>query len=222
MNETNPTSNPADDGMIPNDPLTDHAYDGIQEFDNPMPGWWKMMFIGSIIYSVFYWMYYHNGVVQDRTVIAAYDSAKADLMEMQFAELGGELQPDRETILKYSTDPKWVKFGENVFKKNCTSCHGDNAGGRNGPNLTDEKWKHVNKVEDIAKVVTQGAAGNAMPSWQTKLNQNSIVLVSSYLLSIQGTVPANQAKAPIPGEVNLISDLAEPEASTEEATPPAE
>ena len=29
--------------------LTDHAYDGIQEFDNPLPGWWKWMFVGSIV-----------------------------------------------------------------------------------------------------------------------------------------------------------------------------
>lgn len=197
-----------DDGHIPDDPLTDHTYDGIREFDNPMPGWWKALFWGSIVWSAAYWLYYENGVTPDRSVIAAYDRALAANMEKQFSEIG-ELKPDRATILKFLNEPKWLAFGKSVFQTNCVSCHGNNAEGKIGPNLTDDKWKNVSKVEDIAKVISHGAGGNAMPAWKDKLNENEIVLLTSYLLSVHGTVPPGSGLAPIQGETKVISDFDE-------------
>ena len=32
--------------------LLDHDYDGIQEYDNPLPGWWKWIFVGSIFFAI--------------------------------------------------------------------------------------------------------------------------------------------------------------------------
>ncbi len=224
MSTNTETKPAADEGAIPNDPLTGHQYDGIQEFDNPMPGWWKMLFFLSIVYSVGYWVYYENGITPDRSVIAAYDRALAANLQLQFAEIG-DLQPTRETILKFADDPKWLKVGEVAFQTNCTSCHGTNAGGRVGPNLTDKQWKNVKQVEDIAKVINNGAAGNAMPAWQNKLHPNEVVLLSSYLLSLEGSVPASAAMKPIPGEVHEISDLdsapAKEEKPAEETAQPA-
>lgn len=206
MSTNTDTKPPVDDGAIPNDPLTDHSYDGIQEFDNPMPGWWKMLFFLSILWSIGYWIYYENGITPDRSIIAAYDRAFAANLRQQFAEIG-DLQPTRETILRFSDDPKWLKVGQAVFQTNCTSCHGTKAEGRVGPNLTDEKWKNVKKVEDIAKVINNGAAGNAMPAWQNKLHPNEVVLLSSYLLSLQGSVPSGAGMKAIQGEIHEISDL---------------
>ena len=36
------------------DRLIEHSYDGIQEYDNPMPRWWVYSFWGTIIFSVLY------------------------------------------------------------------------------------------------------------------------------------------------------------------------
>jgi len=210
-----PKSTP-DDGSVPNDPLTGHSYDGIQEFDNPMPGWWKMIFLGTILYSIGYWVFYHNGVTPDRSLIAGYDRAFAANLQKQYAEIG-DLEPTRETILKYSEDSKWLLVGKTVFQTHCTSCHGNNAEGRVGPNLTDDKWKNVKQVTDIAKVINNGAAGNTMPAWQNKLHPNEVVLVSSYLLSLRGTVPSGAGMKTLPGETHEISDLeATADASQEE------
>lgn len=37
------------------DKLLDHSYDGIQEFDNPMPRWWVWVFWATIVFSVAYY-----------------------------------------------------------------------------------------------------------------------------------------------------------------------
>ena len=34
------------------DKILDHSYDGIQEFDNPMPGWWKAIFVLTVMQEI--------------------------------------------------------------------------------------------------------------------------------------------------------------------------
>jgi cytochrome c oxidase cbb3-type subunit 3 len=36
------------------DHLLEHNYDGIQEYDNPMPAWWVWIFWATILFSIVY------------------------------------------------------------------------------------------------------------------------------------------------------------------------
>ena len=45
-------------GKITNE-LIDHDFDGIQEYDNDLPGWWKALFLITIIIAIIYVPYYH-------------------------------------------------------------------------------------------------------------------------------------------------------------------
>lgn len=174
--------------------LTDHAYDGIQEFDNPLPGWWKWMFIGSIVFSVCYAAYFHIGA-PGRSVADQYDRALAANTLLQFAEIG-DLEPNAETIMTYANQTSWLSVGQNVFKTNCISCHGRDGEGKVGPNLTDAFYKNVRKVEDIARVINQGAGNGAMPAWSNRLHVNEVVLVSAYVASLRDTATAGKGKGP--------------------------
>ena len=40
------------------DGTTGHAYDGIQEYDKPLPKWWLVIFFGSIVWAIVYWVLY--------------------------------------------------------------------------------------------------------------------------------------------------------------------
>jgi cytochrome c oxidase cbb3-type subunit III len=195
---------------------TIHSYDGIQEYDNPLPGWWKWLFVGTFVFSIFYWMYFHTGAETQRSVYTAYDEAVAANLKQQFSELG-ELKPDNATLMKYVDDKRWLKVGESVYKQHCVSCHGPDAGGLVGPNLCDVYWKNVKVIDDIAKILENGAGNGAMPAWKTRLHPNELVLVACYIASLRGSTPA-KARAP---EGNEIGPWALTSAPASEATPPA-
>jgi mono/diheme cytochrome c family protein len=43
----------------PKDEVFEHEFDGIQEYDNDLPGWWKKLFYGTIIFAVLYLLHFH-------------------------------------------------------------------------------------------------------------------------------------------------------------------
>ena len=192
MSSTDSETDPLPEGA-PNDPITGHQYDGIQEYDNPLPGWWKWAFVITIVISPLYFMYFHGGA-EGRTIVDRYDTALAVNLRLQFAEIG-ELTQDRETVLEYLYKPKWLRVGKTIFKTNCKSCHASDGGGLVGPNLCDDEYKNVKDIGDILTVIQNGANGAAMPAWKTRLSPNELVLSASYVASMRGTVPAT-AKAP--------------------------
>ena len=171
--------------------LTDHAYDGIQEYDNPLPGWWSWLFVATVFFAPLYYLFFHFGV-EGRSIHDQYDQHMASIFELRFEEIG-TLEPDRETLLKYMNEPKWLAVGKVVYKTNCVSCHLSDGSGQVGSNLTDDLWKNVKKIEDIATVISEGAANGAMPAWKNRLSHpNQIVLTAAYVASLRNN--------PIPGK----------------------
>ena len=49
-----------------------HSFDGIEEYDNPLPKWWFMLFIGTIIFAVGYLALY-PGLGNWQGVLPGYD-----------------------------------------------------------------------------------------------------------------------------------------------------
>lgn len=173
--------------------LTGHSYDGIQEYDNPLPGWWKFLFWISVVFAPIYYLYVHAGI-EGRSIHDQYNNHMASVFELRFAEIG-ELEPNRETILKYMNDePKWLAVGKVIYQANCVSCHGADGGGIVGPNLTDDHWKNVRNVEGIAKVILEGAANGAMPAWKNRMSHpNQVVLTAAYVASLRDNPVAGKA-----------------------------
>lgn len=165
--------------------LTGHTYDGIQEYDNPTPAWMTWVFLVFLLFTPVYMLFtlLSDGKISPQ---GEYERAYVANLEKKFGELG-TLEPDAATIMKYSTDAEWVAFGANVYQTHCTSCHGADAGGNSGPNLTDDAYLHIKNVEDIGQVLLNGAAGGNMPAWGTRLHPNEIALVSAYVASLRGT-----------------------------------
>lgn len=165
--------------------ITGHEYDGIQEYDNPTPAWWHMVWIATMVLSVFYFaaslwspMFVHQ---TDRLT-----QAQQAVNERLFAEIGDLSNTEADYAMLIS-DAKWMDIGASVFRANCASCHGADAGGSVGPNLRDGHYLNVVKMTDIGDVVRDGAAAGAMPAWQNRMHGNQIVLVSAYVASLRET-----------------------------------
>ena len=76
------------------DHLLDHAYDGIQEYDNPLPRWWVLLFWLTILVTPIYILYYHYGPGPlaaeryDAEMIAFYDKQAEELLTLLRDTLG--------------------------------------------------------------------------------------------------------------------------------------
>ncbi len=162
--------------------LTDHAYDGIQEYDNPMPGWWTWLFVGTVVFSV---IYFFIAVASGQlSAVWAYDQDQMAETRRQFG--AGEIHADAATLLRLSHDDGMVKSGSAVFATNCIACHARDGSGLIGPNLTDEKYINVTRIEDIYDVVSKGRNNGLMPAWENRLNPTDRVLVSAFVASLRG------------------------------------
>lgn len=170
------------------DNLLDHDFDGIQEYDNPAPTWWHLVFLATAVFSAFYFVFFHIGPLigtNGWTLAQAYDTDMSENLKLRFAEIG-QLKSDEATLLEYMGKPDWLAVGASVYKANCKACHADNGSGLVGPNLTDDYYKNVKQLADLAKVVENGAANGSMPAWRSRLHPNEIVLVSAYVAKLRG------------------------------------
>ena len=178
------------------EPVLDHEYDGIEELDNPLPGWWLATFYGAIIFSVFYFTY-HN-IVNDshvaesryKTQIAAIEAKQAEIKAEQEANL------DEGALNKELMQASLAGPGKAIFEGKCASCHAADGGGLVGPNLTDAHWINGDgSPVTIFKVIRDGVNANGMPPWGGILNESEMKQVSAYVVSLKGSTPANP-KAP--------------------------
>jgi cytochrome c oxidase cbb3-type subunit 3 len=175
--------------------LLDHNYDGITELDNHLPPWWKWLFYGTIVWGVVYFVVYHvtdslplmDQEYQNEVTLA--QDQKAKLLASKPAVVIDE------AALKYEKNDAWIANGKKVFATNCTSCHGAEGQGGIGPNMTDKFWIHGGSIQNIYATIKNGVQEKGMIPWGPVLSPEQIRDVSFYIISIQGTTPANP-KAP--------------------------
>ncbi len=184
---TDPRSNPDVDVL-----LHGHDADGIMEYDNPMPFWWSALLWGSIIFSAMYACYYMVGVGPG--VIQDYEDDMGAFVQEQTDKLG-DLQPTQAVLLELAGTPKMMMAAQGIFKSNCVTCHGADGGGGTGPNLRDDAYLNVKKLEDVYAVITSGVVPKGMPAWDKRFGQSQRVLLAAYVAHLRGQQP-NGAKAP--------------------------
>lgn len=99
---------------------------------------------------------------------------------------------------KTELDPVKVTEGKAIFEEKCFICHGQDAKGMvsaGAPNLTDGIWLFGGDREMIQETVRNGRAG-VMPEWETKLGNERIMLLASYVYSLSNNAvvaPADTA-----------------------------
>jgi len=215
-----------DSASTDQDSLLDHAYDGIQEYDNPLPRWWLAIFWLTIIFSPLYVLYFHYGGGMlateryDQEMIAFYDRQAEQLLAL------GDISEG--TLVDLTADASMMNGGKKIFQTKCATCHGMFGEGSIGPNLTDEYWIHGAQLMNIYATVRDGVPAKGMLAWERQLRPAELMAVSAYAGTLLGTDPPNQKEAQgqvamrtAPVEVEETEVVAE-EAEAETDSEPAE
>lgn len=147
---------------------TGHSWDGIEEYNNPLPRWWVWILYACIVWGIWYSIAYPawpmltqatQGYLgyDNRQAVAAeiktFDDAnaeiKAKLIAAPLADIAGN-----DELNQYATSA-----GSAVFKTWCAQCHGSGAAGVQGkgyPNLTDNDWLWGGDVDSIYTTINHG------------------------------------------------------------------
>jgi len=166
-----------------------HAFDGIEEYDNPLPKWWFNMFLITVVFALGYLALYpglgnYKGLL-DWSSTGQWEKEIAHAEEVykpvfqKYASLSIEElnQPGNETGLK---------MGQRMFANNCSVCHGVGGVGAYGfPNLTDNDWLYGGAPETIVQTVVNGRQGG-MPAFGATLGEDGVQDVAHYVLSLSG------------------------------------
>jgi len=177
------------------DRLLDHIYDGIQEYDNPLPPWWVYLFIITIIWGVIYLFYYDVTGMGDGS-IKQYKREVADFnkqMSSNGANLANISLGKDDYVMK--KDDNIIEAGKQIFLKNCVACHGQKGEGGIGPNLTDDYWIHGGEFQNVITTIFNGVPEKGMTSWKAVLNKQEIYSVACFVYNLNGSNPQNP-KAP--------------------------
>mgnify|MGYP000639799930 CR=1 FL=1 len=164
-----------------------HAFDGIEEYDNPLPSWWLQMFVATIIFGLVYLVAY-PGLGNFKGLLGWTSTGQWE-EEMAHAE-----EVYKPVFAKYAAmsvedlqaQPEGLKMGQRMFANNCSLCHGATGTGAHGfPNLTDSDWLYGGAPDTIKQTIAQGRTG-AMPPWGAVLGEEGVRDMTNYVLSLSG------------------------------------
>ncbi|MDR6715014.1 cytochrome c oxidase cbb3-type subunit 3 [Pseudomonas hunanensis] len=185
-----------------------HSFDGIEEYDNPLPKWWFWLFVGTLAFGVGYLILY-PGLGNWKGILPGYENGWTQVNEWQremdkadarfgpiFAKFAA--MPVEEV----AKDPQALKMGGRLFASNCSVCHGSDAKGAYGfPNLTDSDWRWGGDPETIKASIMSGRHG-VMPGWAEVIGEQGVADVAAFVLtSMDGRSLPEGAKAdPLKGQ----------------------
>ncbi len=170
-----------------------HKYDGIREYDNPMPGWWTMLFLACVAFAPLYVVGVHVfDWIDDYGEDLA--EAQADLAQIRevYASTGPSFKTDPGALAEYAADAAFVEAGVEPYQAVCAACHGDAGQGLIGPNLTDDYWIHGATPTDVYRAINEGFPAQGMPAWGNQLTPEEQAQAMAFVLSLRGTDPPNQ------------------------------
>ena len=186
---------------------TGHTWDGIREFNNPLPKWWLWIFYATIVWGIWYTIAYPAWPgIKDATAGYLGYSTRAEVAaeiaaaEAQNAEINQKLASvelaaitEDDELSTYATSA-----GNAVFKTWCAQCHQTNGAGAKGyPNLQDDAWLWGGTMEDIHQTLLHGIRHDAdldtrfsqMPAFgDDYLPEEEIDQVVNYVMSLTPNV----------------------------------
>lgn len=168
---------------------TGHVWDeDLQEFNNPLPRWWLMLFYITLFFGIGYLALY-PGLGTFKGYLGWTSTGQYEReMDQADAEYGPLFKKySGMPLAAVAADPEARRMGERMFVSYCAVCHGSDARGARGfPNLRDSDWLYGGTPEAIEASIMNGRNG-VMPAWEQALGGEAGVSdVAQYVLSLSG------------------------------------
>ncbi|WP_454255348.1 cytochrome-c oxidase, cbb3-type subunit III [Pseudomonas sp. Marseille-Q8238] len=166
-----------------------HAFDGIEEYDNPLPKWWFMLFLGTLIFALVYLALY-PGLGNWKGVLPGYEDGwtqvnqwqrEMDKAHLQYGPIYAKFAA--MPIEDVAKDEQALKMGGRLFASNCSVCHGSDAKGAYGfPNLSDREWRWGGEPASIKTTILAGRTG-IMPPQGAMIGDEGVRDVAAFVLT---------------------------------------
>ena len=189
-----------------------HSFDGIEEYDNPLPKWWFWLFVGTLVFSVGYLILY-PGLGNWKGILPGYENGwtganewqkEMDRADAKFGPIFAKFAA--MPVEEVAKDPQALKMGGRLFASNCSVCHGSDAKGAYGfPNLTDNDWRWGGDPETIKASIMGGRHG-VMPAWAEVIGEQGVADVAGFVLTnLDGRTLPKDAKADVENGKKLFA-----------------
>jgi cytochrome c oxidase cbb3-type subunit 3 len=187
---------------------TGHEWDGIEEYNNPLPRWWVWVFYATIVWGIGYTIAYPAWPLIKEATPGLLGASTREDVKNEIAAVNAANQAIKDKLVAadlnaIGADPELAAYAQNagaaVFRTNCTTCHGSGANGFEGkgyPSLVDNDWLWGGAMEDIHLTITHGirnttdpdARYSEMPKFGVDelLDETQIAQVAEYVLSLSG------------------------------------
>ncbi len=160
--------------------LADESWDNIGEYKNPVPMGWAIMFLGTMVWGMWYFLVGYP--VNAYSQIGEYNEdtqVHNDKFEAQYASITGD---------------RLIEMGESVFLAECKICHGINADGIDGKSADLNRRIEAN----VVKFVIENGSNNKllgsempMPDRNGLFNANSGALITDAEIDAVSAYVAN-------------------------------
>ncbi|MDQ2890856.1 MAG: c-type cytochrome [Gemmatimonadota bacterium] len=132
------------------------------------------------------------------------------LARIALGDVAGSARNTLLTLIRnpYEGNTGAMEAGGQLFiRMNCVGCHGYDAKGGMGPNLTDTYWRYGGSPAEIYKSISEGRP-QGMPAWGAMLTSDEIWKLTAYVQSLGGSFPAQLALQGKQGNLGDMKDTA--------------
>lgn len=180
-----------------NDETTGHVWDeDIREMNNPLPLWWMVLFVLTVLFSFAYlWFYPGLGSAPGQLGWSSHSQWEQEQQRSAAAMAPVYARFEGMSHEAIAADSQARGIGERLFLNNCAGCHGSDARGSKGfPNLTDGDWLYGGNIAQITESIGKGRAGVMPPMAAAVGTGDDVRNVAHYVLSLSGS-PHNSVMA---------------------------
>ncbi len=182
---------------------TGHSWDGLTEYNNPLPRWWLYMFYITIVFALIYLVLY-PGLGRFGGLLGWHSGNELNVENSQYqkemARADARYQPvytawAEQDIDSLSRDFDALTTGRRLYLNYCSTCHGSDAGGATGfPSLANGVWQWGGAPAEIKHTLLNGRQAN-MPGFEQMLGDEGVSNVAQYVLQLAGRSDADAAMA---------------------------